>query len=778
MSKKCKKQIALMMAFVLAMMPFSASTAQAAKTKTIPLNKKTIQVKVKKSKKITIRNTSGKKIKKVKWSVTKGSSVIKLTKKSRSGVTIKGKKKGTAVVRAKITAGSKTITKKVTVTVTKPITKKTLKLSRTNLSLAAGTSQNLEIKNTTGLKIKRVTWSVTSGSDVVVLSKKTKKSVLIQGSKQGTAAVQAKIKTADGTTTRKATITVSAKSGNTVTPNEDTAKAVEMLHYNMTCSKDGKYLLDQSGNGNHAELVGVDSTLKENQSLFLEKNGYIKLPEKVFAGQDTMTISIWLKNYSGAVNTSAMFVGTKENLPVSYWLLNPSNLQGRMKSVMTNAVNASAPYNTEVGISASLASRGVNGPFTGTEWNHYVTVIKPDSITGYFNGKKVGTSKLSRKFSDFGNDLVAYIGKSSYPDVTYTGFVREVQVYKGAKTDTEITQLYETSKGTGMTATGTKSDIFIKDRADPYITRGEDGYYYFTASYPMYGGADKEGYDRITLRRSKTIDGLKDAEEKTVWDESESSISYRFIWAPELHYIGGKWYLYYAASGSSNNIWDINCHVLMCTGDDPYNDSWVEKGKFQAADGDNISFTGFSLDMTYFECNGKSYVIWAQKVGNSNLYMAEVDPAEPWKTTTKAMLLTKPEYYWECVSIPVNEGPSVLIHDGKVIVAYSASATGPEYCIGYMYADEKADLMDISSWTKQKTPALTSEDLIDEYGPGHNSFTKDENGNYIFVYHSRSKECYEGNCGYGNEDPLYDPCRSARIRTVQWDENGLPILNR
>lgn len=382
------------------------------------------------------------------------------------------------------------------------------------------------------------------------------------------------------------------------------------------------------------------------------------------------------------------------------------------------------------------------------------------------------------KFSDFGNDIVAYIGKSSYPDVTYTGFVREVQVFQGAKTDTEIAQLYDTSKGEDMELKGTKSEIFIADRADPYITLGEDGYYYFTASYPMYGARDKDGYDRIILRRSETIEGLKTAEEKVLWDESGSKTAHRFIWAPEMHYIGGKWYVYYAASGSANNVWDIDCHVLMCTGSDPYNDKWVEKGKFQAVKGDKTSFTGFSLDMTYFECNGKSYVIWAQKVGNSNLYMAEVNPEEPWKTTTKAMLLTKPEYYWECVTFAVNEGPSVLIHDGKVIVAYSASATGPEYCIGYMYADEKADLMDIKSWTKQKTPALTSEDLIDEYGPGHNSFTVDEKGNYIFVYHSRSKECYEGNCGYGAEDPLYDPCRSARIRTVQWDENGLPVLNQ
>ena len=669
------------------------------------------------------------------------------------------------------------------------------KLSSTRVSMKAGKTKTIKITNAKKIKVKKAKWTISKKSKKIIsLQKKTKTSVKIKALKKGSATVTVKIQTKKKTYTKKIKVTVTKKAA-TSTPAADVTKAPEptkepvatkepetgvkeLIHYDMSCSADGKQLLDRSGNGNNGQLVNVNSAIQENQSLLLENGGYIKLPEKVFAGQDTITISIWLKNYSGAVNTSAMFVGTKENFPVSYWLLNPSNLQGRMKSVMTNAVNATAPYNTEVGVSASIASKGVDGPFTGTEWNHYVTVIKPDSITSYFNGKKVGTSSLSRKFSDFGNDLVAYIGKSSYPDVTYTGFVREVQVFRGAKSDGEVASLYESTKGMDMEKKGTKSEIFIEDRADPYITLGPDGYYYFTASYPMRGAADKEGYDRIILRKSRTIEGLKTSTEKSVWDESESSISHRFIWAPELHYIGGKWYLYYAASGSANNMWDINCHVLMCTGDDPYNDSWVEKGKFQAADGDAISFTGFSLDMTYFECNGKSYVIWAQLVGNSNLYMAEVNPEEPWKTTTKAMLLTKPEYYWEKVSIPVNEGPSVLIHDGKVIVAYSASATGPEYCIGYMYADENANLLDINSWTKQKTPALTSEDLIDEYGPGHNSFTKDEEGNYIFVYHSRSKECYEGNCGYGTEDPLYDPCRSARIRKVQWDSNGLPILNQ
>lgn len=778
MRKNWQKPLAVLLAAAMAVVPFSLpADIQAAKKKGVSLSKKTLQVREKKSKRVKVKNSSGKKIRSVKWKVIKGSSVIKLSKKSKSGVTIKGKKKGTATVRAKIKTGSKTYTRKVKVSVTKPVTKKTLKLSATKLSMKAGNSQKITIKNTTGLTVKSVKWSVTGGSDVVTLSGKSKKSVTVKAVKTGAAILQAKIKTAEGTATRTAGITVTAATS--------TVQSTELLHYNMTCSADGKKLLDQSGKGNDAELVDVDTTVQKNNSLFLDGGAYIKLPEKAFKGQNTLTISIWLNSYSGRKNTSAMFLGTKESTPASYWLLNTANLEGRMKSVMTDSVNAAAPWLSEIGISPTTAANGVMGPITKDRvWNHYVTVITPDSITGYLNGVKAGSFKKSRKLTDFGDDIVAYIGKSSYNDPTWAGYVREVQVYREAKSETDIMKLYENTKvtdtGSDVVNKGSKTDVFIADRADPYIVKGNDGYYYFTASYPMRGASDTEGYDRIVLRRSKTLDGLKNAEEKPVWDEKDSTTSHRFIWAPEMHYIGGKWYLYYAGSGVSDNTWDINCRVLMCKGDDPYNDEWEEKGIFQRAAGDSFSFTGFSLDMTYFENNGKSYVIWAQKPlnGTSNLYMAEVDPKEPWKATTPAMLLTKPEYYWECQVIPVNEGPSVLIHDGRVIVAYSASATGPEYCLGFMYADAKADLMDIKSWTKQKTAALTSDDLIDEYGPGHNSFTKDEEGNDIFVYHSRGKECYEGRCGYSNGDPLYDPCRSARIRKVAWGENGLPILNQ
>ena len=321
-----------------------------------------------------------------------------------------------------------------------------------------------------------------------------------------------------------------------------------------------------------------------------------------------------------------------------------------------------------------------------------------------------------------------------------------------------------------------KTEIFIKDRADPFVTKGSDGYYYFTASYPMYGENDEEGYDRIILRRAKTIDALATAEEKTIWDEKDSELSHRFIWAPEIHEIGGRWYVLFAASASENNVWDIDCHIIACDGDDPYNGEWIDKGKFTACEDDTFSFRGFSLDMTYFECGGKHYVAWAQNGGNSNVYLSTINPDEPWKTTAPAMLLTKPEFDWERVRIPVNEGAAAMIHGGKIFLAFSASATGPEYCIGLMYADENADLMNPESWTKLDKPILTSDDLDGEYGPGHNSFVKNEKGEWLCVYHSRDEVCFSGKCGYSHGDSLYDPCRSARIRKVSFDEKGLPTL--
>lgn len=333
-----------------------------------------------------------------------------------------------------------------------------------------------------------------------------------------------------------------------------------------------------------------------------------------------------------------------------------------------------------------------------------------------------------------------------------------------------------TSDG-GFLLTGTAEcdaypNPFILERADPYVVK-HDGKYYFTASYPAFGSVEK-GYDRIILRESDTLLGLASAEEKTIWKAHTDGVMARHIWAPEVHYILGKWYCFFAA-GEKDEIWNIRPFMLCCDGD-PMKDEWKELGKVQASPDDNVSFNSFSLDMTYFENKGKHYLIWAEIIGDSSLFMAEIDPREPNKLISKPILLTKPEYDWEKVVFRVNEGASVLKYSGKVFVFFSASGTGSEYCMGVIYADEDSDLMDINSWTKVSFPVLQTSDLEDQSGPGHNSFTTDDNGNTVIVYHARPASHLEGKCGSICDDSLYDPCRHARIKRVYFTKDGAPII--
>ncbi|WP_303835364.1 family 43 glycosylhydrolase [Ruminococcus flavefaciens] len=342
-----------------------------------------------------------------------------------------------------------------------------------------------------------------------------------------------------------------------------------------------------------------------------------------------------------------------------------------------------------------------------------------------------------------------------------------------AKIDTSKAGTYTVS-GTVKSSAELYADPFIKERADPYVVDGGDGYYYFTASYPAYGSVDK-GYDRIILRRSNTVGGLASAEEKTIWKAHTSGILAKHIWAPEMHYIGGSWYIFFAA-GASSDIWAIRPYVLKCDGD-PYTGNWTECGQMQASAGDSSSFANFSLDMTYFENNGKHYVIWAEIKGDSSLFMAEIDPSQPWKLTSKPILLTKPEYKWELVNNRVNEGAAVLKTGKKVYVFFSASGTGSEYCVGRLEADINSDLMDTKSWKKLTEPVLSTADVKGKSGPGHNSFVRDEMGNLLIVYHARPDSHASQECGTYNKDPLYDPCRHARIKRVVFDGNGDPVLN-
>lgn len=304
---------------------------------------------------------------------------------------------------------------------------------------------------------------------------------------------------------------------------------------------------------------------------------------------------------------------------------------------------------------------------------------------------------------------------------------------------------------------------FIEQRADPFICRSREGIYYFTGSVPEY--------DRIVLRSADTIEGLKEAKEEVLWRKHDKGPQGFHIWAPELHYVMGKWHIYYAA-GEAENIWKIRPYVLVCDSGNPMKGPWRELGRMQAAEEDEFSFQAFSLDATVFEHRGEWYYVWAEKTGVgkqiSNLYLAKM--ASPNRLATVQVLLTTPDYAWERVDYWVNEGPAVIRKDGKLFLTFSASATGACYCMGMLYIDEDREILDPNNWRKLPDPVLQTDRDKGIYGPGHNSFVKGEDGiTDLCIYHARQYEEIE-------ENPLYDPNRHTMIMPVKWNKNGFPYF--
>ena len=363
---------------------------------------------------------------------------------------------------------------------------------------------------------------------------------------------------------------------------------------------------------------------------------------------------------------------------------------------------------------------------------------------------------------------------------------------------------------------------FVEGMADPCIYWDEQtGYYYMTGSYFPENGDEIDGndntqqYDRVVLRRSRTLEGLQSRENQvTIWKagnqgyydgDNYAARGYRYIWAPEIHRVGNYWVVYFTESQSSGNLFGIYCHALILPGDqDPYETAltsadqqsqWTDYRVNKASDvTDSLDSLGksFCLDMTYFkdEVDGKSYVIWAGKPtasyqgSSTDLFIAEVSEEQPWVVTSAATRLTCSEYGWERIRYCVNEGPTVLQKDGNIFLCYSVSGTGSEYAIGMCSAKGGEDLLNIENWTKSPYPLLTSRDVDGEEGPGHNSFTVDQDGNAIFVYHARPtshnyRKCgsdENGNNSSYNSEPLNDPCRHARLKRVHWAADGTPIL--
>ncbi|WP_274363158.1 glycoside hydrolase family 43 protein [Paenibacillus thermotolerans] len=266
-----------------------------------------------------------------------------------------------------------------------------------------------------------------------------------------------------------------------------------------------------------------------------------------------------------------------------------------------------------------------------------------------------------------------------------------------------------------------KNPIMAKG-ADPWMYKHTDGNYYFMVTRG----------DRLDLWSSESMSRIQEGRCKTVWLPPATGMNSRNLWAPEIHHVNGKWYIYFTANdGGGDDTRRI--YVLENANDDPLEGEWTEKGAV------NTAFPG--LDGSILEHRGKLIFMYAgygrfPEYGSA-VYAARME--NPWTLKGENVLLTKPEYEWEHQGgMAINEGPCFLKRFGKVFLIYSASTCwSDDYALGMLSASEDSDLLDPDSWTKRETPVFRKSEENGVFGPGHNSFTVSPDGTEDWiVYHA------------------------------------------
>lgn len=305
-----------------------------------------------------------------------------------------------------------------------------------------------------------------------------------------------------------------------------------------------------------------------------------------------------------------------------------------------------------------------------------------------------------------------------------------------------------------------------KGYGDPVIFQW-DGKWHFL------GTNDNLGDIGLYVREADTIEGLfeENAVEHLILGVDEEKGFVQTFWAPEFHIIGGRPYILFAVGGK---VWGPQCYLMKLKngGRIIEADGWETPVKVLRQNGRPLAEDGITLDMTYLLAGGHSYMVWSyrQYIGTpkdtgSMLYIARVNEEKPWQLTGEPVLLSRPLFGWENVNGTINnEGPHGFVHNGKVYLAYSGGdACGYTYAVGLLTADETRDLTDIAVWEKSGTPILSFYSVEGVYGPGHNSFFVDDNGNLMIAYHG--------------ETSIESRLRCDGIHRVHFNIHGEPVFD-
>lgn len=310
----------------------------------------------------------------------------------------------------------------------------------------------------------------------------------------------------------------------------------------------------------------------------------------------------------------------------------------------------------------------------------------------------------------------------------------------------------------GADAQQTFTNPLLPSGADPFSFY-KDGYYYYTHTTG----------NRIVLWKTKSIAELKSAEKITIYTPPPNTAYSKEIWAPEIHFINGKWYAYFAADDGDNN--HHRMYVLENPSADPMVGEWIFKGK--VADHSDK----WAIDGHVFKYHDQLYMLWSGWEGDVNgqqdIYIAKMK--NPWTIDGRRVRISAPIFDWERIGdlkdahnpphVNVNEGPQSLFNGDKLFVVYSASGCWTDsYALGLLSFTGGKDLLDSTKWKKSKDPVFRQSTANAVYAPGHNSFFKSPDGKEDWILYHANSQPGQGCGGF----------RSPRAQKFSWNPDGTP----
>lgn len=296
----------------------------------------------------------------------------------------------------------------------------------------------------------------------------------------------------------------------------------------------------------------------------------------------------------------------------------------------------------------------------------------------------------------------------------------------------------------------TFTNPLLPSGADPFSFY-KDGYYYYTHTNGR----------SIELWKTASLADLKTAPHKVVYTPPRDSAFGKEVWAPEIHFLRGKWYVYFAADDGNNH--NHRMYVIENDSPDPLEGTWTFKGKVADAT------DKWAIDANVFEYRKQLYMIWSGWEGDvntsQNIYIAKMK--NPWTIESERAMISAPTLEWEKSGqkVIVNEGPQALMNGKKLFIVYSASGCWTDfYALGLLTFTGGKDLLNASAWKKTPQPLFRSSKENGVYAPGHNSFFQSPNGkeNWI-LYHANANP----GDGCGGK-------RSPRMQPFTWKKDGTP----